>query len=395
MKLRINQLVSLIVFLGFPSIVFSQNVDEIIAKHISAHGSTEKWNKVEALKITGQFTAFSLEKDYTCYKTKSGFYFGDFYLGEERVIESFNGETGWTIDPWQEMDYARNLNSGEVNVFLQKAEFFTPFFNYKEKGHTVEYTGIDTIDGIEVFVLKLTRTNDKTEIWFLNTKTYLEYICKSDWVDFARTLPSETFFDDFRTVDGLVIPFYIERTFWQRSRILQIENVEINPEIDENMFVMPRRKEIEKLMFLQGEWDVKVQVWTRRGTWYDLGKTTSSFQFTSTNMLQENISYDRIFHISKTVNYTYNESSENYRISVFNDLSSSFNVYEGEFNDTAFVFDDTKIIFGDTIKEGNEHIQYSINKIGKDSLIIERKSSMDKGETWNPKDKFTYTRREE
>lgn len=122
---------------------------------------------------------------------------------------------------------------------------------------------------------------------------------------------------------------------------------------------------------------------------------TSDLYLASTNMLQENISYDRIFHISKTVNYTYNQSSENYRISVFNDLSSSFNVFEGGFTDTTFVFDDTKIIFGDTINEGSEHIQYSISNIEKDSFIIERKSSMDKGETWNPKDKFTYTRKEE
>jgi len=395
MKPRINQVVCFIIFLSFPYIVFSQNVDEIIAKHISAHGGAEKWDEVEAMKITGKFTAFSIEKDFTCYKTKSGFYYSDLYLGEQKVVESFNGKTGWTIDPWQEMDYARNLNSGEENAFLQKAEFFTPFFNYKEKGHTVEYTGMDTLDGIEVFVLKLTRTNDKTETWYLNTKTYLEYICESDWVDFARSVPSEIFFEDFRTVDGLVIPFFAERTFWQRDRILQIEKVEINPEIDENMFVMPRRKEIEKLEFMQGEWDVKVEAWTRRGAWYNLGNTTSSIHFASTNMLQENISYERIYLISKTVNYTYNESGKNYRISVFNDLSSSLNVYEGEFNDTAFVFDDTKIIFGDANNEGSEHIQYSINKIENDGFIIERKSSTDKGKTWNPKDKFTYTRRKE
>jgi len=395
MKLRINQVVGFVIFLSFPFMAFSQSVDEIVDKHITAHGGAEKWEKVEALKITGKFTAFSLEKDYTCYKTKSGYYYGDFNLGVENVIESFDGETGWTIDPWQEMDYARNLNSGEVNVFLQKAEFFTPFFNYKEKGHKVEYTGMDTLDGIEVFVLKLTRTNDKIETWYLNTETYLEYICVSEWVDFARATPSEIFFEDFQTVDGLVIPFFTERTFWQRDRILQIEKIEINPEIDESMFVMPRREEMKKLEFLEGEWDVKVEAWTRRGTWYAFGTTTSSLNFASTNMLQENISYDRIFHVSKTVNYTYNESGKNYRISIFNDLSSSLNVFEGIFTDTAFVFDDTKISFGDVNEEANEYTQYSIIKIENEGLIIERKSSMDKGETWNPKDRFTYTRRKE
>ena len=311
------------------------------------------------------------------------------------MIESFNGETGWTIDPWQEMDYARNLNSGEINVFLQKAEFFTPFYKYKEKGHTVEYTGLDTIDGIEVFVLKLTRTNGKIETWYLNSTTYLEYLCKSDWVDFARTLPSEIFFDDFRTVDGLVLPFFTDRTFWQRDRVLQIENVEINPKIDENIFVMPRRKEIDKLTFMQGEWNVKVEAWTRRGTWYDMGNTTSSISFASTNMLQENITYERTFQISKTLNYSYNELSENYRISVFDDLSSSINIFQGGFIDTSFIYDDTRISFGDSINEGNAYFQFSISNIKKDSFIIERKNSTDGGKTWNPRDKFTYTRKEE
>lgn len=392
MKTRISQVICCSIIMFLPVMVFSQNVDDIIAQHIAAHGGAKKWNEVETLKITGKFTSFSLEKDFTCYKTKSGMYYADFYLGEKRVIESIDGKTGWTIDPWQEMNYARNLNFGEVNALMQKAEFFTPFFNYKERGHKVEYTGKDTIDGIEVFVLKLTRTNDKVENWYLDTKTYLEYLCKSDWVDFSRTLPSEIFFDDFQTVDGLVIPFFTDRTFWQRDRILQIEEVEINPEVDESIFIMPRREEIAKLDFLEGEWNVLVEAWTRRGAWYNMGYTTSSIQFTSINMLQENITYERTFLISKIIDYTYNESSDNYRISMYNDLSSSLSFFEGEFNDTSFVFDDTNIKFGENEPEGNRNFQYVIRQFEMDSLSVERNVSTNGGDTWDPRDRFTYTR---
>lgn len=394
MKSSIQQLICVILFLGFQSIASSQNVDEIIEKHIAAHGGAENWKEVNVLKITGKFTAFSLENDYTSYKTKSGCYYGDFHLGEMNVIESFNGESGWTIDPWQEMDYARNLNAGEVNSFLQKAEFFTPFYNYKEKGHTVEYTGLDTLDGVQVYTLALTRTNGKKETWYLDASTYLEYLCKSDWVDFGRTSPSETFFDDFRSVDGLVIPFFIERTFWQRDRILLIEEVEINPEIDKSIFVMPQRKEMMELEFLQGEWEVKVEAWTRSGTWYDLGSTTSSIHFDRTNILQEKIAYERIFAISKTVYYTYNEAAANYRISVFDDLSFSFEVYEGELHDTAFVFNDTQVVFSNAQAEGTPHTQYFISPIDKNNFTLEIQTSLDNGTTWNPKDRFTYLRRE-
>jgi hypothetical protein len=379
----------------FSYTIFSQTADEIIEKHIAAHGGAEKWDRVDALKITGKFTAFSLENDYTCYKTRSGYYYADLYLGEVNVIEAFNGKTGWTIDPWQEIDYARKVNSSEENVFLQKAEFFTPFYNYKEKGHSVEYEGRETMDGFEVFVLKLTRANGHVETWYLNAETYLEYLCKSDWVDFAYPAPSEVFFDDFREVDGLILPFFTDRTFWQRSRILEIKNVEINPEIDKEIFVMPQREEMSKFEFLEGKWDVNVKAWTPRGTWYDLGNTTSAFEFVSPNMLQEKITYERIFLISRTTNYTWNESGDNYRISVFNDLSSSLDFYEGAFNDTAFIFDDSNITFGDVAEEDNPINRYIIYNIEKDGFIMERKVSTDDGENWGPRDKFTYTRREE
>jgi len=394
MNRKIYQLVAVILLGCIPSILFSQTVDQIIAKHVAAHGGAERWNKVEALKITGKFTSFSLEHDYTCYKTKSGGYYANFYIGEIPIVESFDGKTGWTIDPWQEINYARDVNSGEVNVFLQNAGFFTPFYDYKTQGNTVEYIGKDTIDNIELYKLNLTRTNGKTETWYLNTKTYLEYKCTSDWIDFAQTLPSEVFFDDFRTVDGLVLPFYTERTFGQRDRILQIENVEINPTIDKNLFTMPRRDEMKKLEFMQGEWNVKVEAFTRRGTWYNLGNTTSSVQFASTNLLQENITYERIFRFTKMLNYAYNDAGKNYRVSMYDDLSTSITMYEGQLNDTAFVFDDTQISYG-TDQPMDEHTQYTIHSKSNNGFILERKNSTDNGATWNPKDRFTYTRKNE
>jgi hypothetical protein len=395
MKRRLYSKAFLLFLFCFPALAFSQEVDEIIAKHIEAHGGLAKWNEINALKISGTFTGFSLEKDFSCYKMKSGFYYADLYLGEINVIEGFNGKEGWTIDPWQEMDYARKLNSEEVNVFLQKAEFFTPFYNYKEKGHKVVLKGKETIEGLEVFVLELTRDNNKVETWYLNAETYLEYICKSDWVDFARNAPAETFFDDFREVDGLVLPFFIERTFWQRDRILQIENIEINPEVDMAIFEMPRREEMKMLEFMEGEWEVQIEVWTRRGSWYNLGNTHSSIDFASINLLQENITYERIFSITKQLNYTYNEQSKNYRISVFNDLNSNLRIFEGTFNDTSFVYNDVNIHYANTTDDESIHIQYEILKNEDGGFSIIRSQSTDKGESWSPSDRFIYSREDD
>ena len=229
----------IILSLCLPSILFAQTAEEIIAKHIKAHGGADNWNKIESIKLTGKFSAFSLEKGYMAFKTKKGCYYADFHLGEQHVIEAYNGKKGWTIDPWQEILYARNINSKETDVFQQKAEFFTPFLTYKEKGHSVEFLGKKDIDGTETFALKITKANGTTQTWYLDTKTYLEYKCEAPWVDFAQGIPAEMYFDDFRTVEGVIIPFYTERCFWQRNRVVQLEKVE-NPRLLSGLIQIPK-----------------------------------------------------------------------------------------------------------------------------------------------------------
>ena len=56
MNKKIYQLILVCLSLCLPSLLMAENVETIIAKHIEAHGGLEKWNKVDAIKITGQFT---------------------------------------------------------------------------------------------------------------------------------------------------------------------------------------------------------------------------------------------------------------------------------------------------------------------------------------------------
>lgn len=378
-----------------PGILVAQTAEEIIAKHIEAHGGADKWEKVEALKIKGRFTAFSLEKDFTSYKTKCGAYYSDLYLGEQHVFEGFNGKCGWTIDPWQEIEYARNINSNETNVFKQKAEFFTPFLNYKKKGHKVEYIGKENVDGDEMFVLKLTREDGKSEKWYLNTKTYLEYKCEAPWVDFAQAVPAEMYFDDFRKVDGIIVPFFIERIFWQRDRITQIESVELNPKIDKSLFAMPKRKEISKLAFMEGDWDVKLEFMGRRGTYRDRGNTESCIKFASTNLLQEQISYENGFPNNLSINFTYDAGTKKYRIAAFNDFTSTFDMFQGELKDNILVMEDTQVSYSDKPSATRMCRQFIYTKVDNNQFTVENKISTDEGKTWKPQARLTYTRKSE
>ena len=393
MKKIIKNILIVTVSLGLPYISICQDIDEIIANHLEAHGDLNKWEEVDVIKINGQFTAFSEVDDFLAYKTKEGGYYSELSLGKNNITEAFDGEKGWTIDPWQEIFYARELNKNEVNVFKQKAQFFTPFYKYKENGIKAELVGKQDIDGIEVFVIKITRPNGREETWYLDADTYLEYKCESYWVDFAYPSKAETYFEDFRDVDGLIIPFYVERIFGQRNRMLEIESIEINPEFDKSILEMPRRDEISKLEFITGNFEVKNEAWYQRGNrWYTAEQTTSNIEFISTNLIQEKINQQPFFVEDKILNFTYNSDLEHYLVSVFNSFTSNINIFDGYLNDTSFVAIKRNLDCSDTTQ--NPMLRFNMIRNDNGMTVI-YSSSYDEGESWNDTNRLTYTRKED
>lgn len=395
MKQLLNHMMLMVMLMTVSLIATAQDLDEIVAKHIEAHGGIEKWDAVQSMKIIGRFTAFSVEEDFYAFKTKEGGYYSQLELGKYHVEEAFDGKKGWTIDPWQDFVFPRELNNHETNVFYQKAEFFTPFYHYKEKGIQVELVGKDNLDGADVYVLKATRPNRSMETWYLDANTFLEVKSESNWVDFAYRSPAESYFDDFRNVDGVVIPFFIERTFSQRDRILQIEEVIFNVPIDENLFVMPRSEQMNKLTFLVGNWAVQVELYyAPRNLWYVADNTSSTINFQSVNLLKEEISYNNVFVQNKLIYYSYYSPDKNYRMTNYNVFDSNIEVFSGDFNDSAFVFNTVILPTLDT-SSITMLTQYHLQKITNDSLVLSISGSDNHGESWTQQEKLTYARKKE
>ncbi len=236
MKQGVLIIAILILFGGF---CFGQTADAIVKKHIEAHGGTENWGRIQSLKISGDFTAFSEVKPYTEYKARDGKFYSNHHKGQYRVIEGCNGATYWVDDPWFELGFPHVANEAEKYVIQQKAEFCTPFFDYQQKGYTLSYEGIEKTEGVDTYKLELTRESSYRETWYLDTATYLEVMSTSRWADFAEPTTQQVFYSDFREVENIVLPFYTERVFSIRNRVVEIKEVEINPEFGAAIFNFP------------------------------------------------------------------------------------------------------------------------------------------------------------
>ncbi len=387
-----KHLILLIISVGISTLISAQSVEEIIAKHIEAHGGAEKWDAISSMTIKGQFTAFSEEHEFYAIKSNKGEYYSELNIGQHRLKEAFDGSKGWTDDPWFELPYPRELNKVEINAFYQKAEFFTPFYKYKEKGHKVAFMGEESVDGVDTYIIKLTRNNGYAETWYLDKNTYLETKSVSEWTDFALANTAESFYEDFRTVDGLVIPFFIERMFRQRDRMLVIEDIVFNTFDNSEILEMPKSEQMNKLAFLVGNWDVKIEKLNRRNALYTLDNTESIFSFESTNLLKQKLSFDDYFTQSMILNYSFNSTKNKYIMTAYNVFGSATDIFEGSIKDGVFIADNANIKIGDSALE-TVAMQISLSEMSDDSFIMELKSSSDQGKTWNMAYKMTYTRK--
>lgn len=381
-------ILTLLVCSGF---IFGQTADEIIQKHIEAHGGLENWNAIQSMKITGRFTSFSEENPIVEIKAKGGKFYSEFHLGQHPVKEGSNGETYWRDDPWFELGFPHLANDAEKNIIQQKAVFCTPLFHYREPGYTISYEGTEEAEGKECFKLVLSHENASPETWYLDTKTYLEVKSTSIWADFAGPVPQEVFYDDFRKAGNVVLPFYTERVFSIRNRMLEIENVEFNIHPDPKIFEFPISPEMQKLDFMAGNWAVMLETIGRSGKLQFADSTASEIHFVNhQNLLEENIRFLSYFPVEKINTWSYNSDLGNYMLNSFHGFYSKMEIFQGTFAGDSLSVDNTKIRFNDD--EQNNLFRITVKDISDNGFVLERLRSSDAGKSWAVAQRFTYTR---
>ena len=392
MKRRATTIVILLI-IGFftQRPVIAQTAEKIIEKHIEALGGQENLDAVKSMKITGFFTSFSERKPMTEYKTTDNIYYCELFWGQHPVVEARDGDLCWTINMWYDIPFPRRCNDNEAKIIEQKNDLFTPFVHYAEKGYTVEYMGLEEMDGIRVHKLQLTRPGHQAETWYLDATTYLPYFCISMWGDFGYPTPQECYFDDWRRVGKVMIPFTVDRVFSIRNRVVEIEKVECNVPVGKDMVAMPMSKEMKMLKPFEGEWSVILETQGRGGAFVRSDSTTSVIKFIGDkNLLEESISYKNDFPIHKISQWSFNRKLNTYILTVFNDFDSNVEVLQGGFQDDILSFDNAEIHFSNDRKADQTFRKQIFSEISKDGFLVEMAISTD-GENWSVQERFIYS----
>jgi outer membrane lipoprotein-sorting protein len=224
------------------TVLSAQTADELVAKNLQAKGGLEKIKAIKSLKFTGKYQQGSFTAQVAEEAKAPDDLREMFTIQGMTQIQAYDGNVGWQISPFEGRRDPEMLGEDDLRDISEDADFYGPLVDYKEKGNTVEYLGHDTVDGDNVYRLKVTLKNGDIVYMYLDPDTYIEI--RTDRQQFIRGAVRETQTDlgSYKQVNGVYFPFSISsgpKNRPSQKGTVTIEKMEANVDIPDSQFKMP------------------------------------------------------------------------------------------------------------------------------------------------------------
>lgn len=222
--------------------VFSQTVDEVINKYIQAIGGMEKLNSIQTLKVTGKNMRGTFESPFKhTIKRKTGIKTEMNMRGMEmQMVYDASSGTAWWINPWKGGKEPEKITVERGKDLKKNMDFEGELINYKAKNNLAELVGKVVENGKNLYQIKVMDEDDNLTFYFIDAETYLITKTKGTKNFQGNEAEVETYFSDYREVNGLLFPFVFETKGENKDRSSKtiIEKIEANLPVEDSIFKM-------------------------------------------------------------------------------------------------------------------------------------------------------------
>jgi outer membrane lipoprotein-sorting protein len=254
---------------------------QIVDKHVAARGGLQAWRALQALSVSGKMEAGTADSIARSVKVSGSrraptgklaaeinaseaakgeaakhqvqlpFVMEMKRPGKSRVEIEFAGKTavqvydgahGWKLRPFLNRDDVEPFTAEEAKSEADKGDMQGPLVDYAAKGTKVDFERIEPVEGHDAYKLKLTMKSGTVQHIWIDTQSFLDV--KVDGT--ARRMDGRmhnvyVYQRDFRSVQGLMMPFVLETAVdgYSDTHKMLIEKVAVNPKLDDARFTKP------------------------------------------------------------------------------------------------------------------------------------------------------------
>ena len=157
----------------------------------------------------------------------------DFEIQGTGNYQLANNTEGWTFMPIQGMADPVKMSDEEYESISGQFDLQGALVDYAAKGSITELAGKETLNGREVYNIKVTRKSGKLSNYYLDAQTY-RLIKTSGMRNIGgNEVMAETTYDDYRqNADG----YWFAYSITNMTGTVLVEKVETNIKVEESIF---------------------------------------------------------------------------------------------------------------------------------------------------------------
>jgi photosystem II stability/assembly factor-like uncharacterized protein len=225
--------------------ISSAKADELIARHIAARGGLDKLRALKSVRLTGtaRFSEydFELEASYGLAQKRPESIRVEISMQGLTGVDAYDGKEVWTTEPWAGRRDPFRQSADESKELIHLADLDGPLVDWKSKGHTVEYLGLEEIDGAGAHKLRVKLKDGDLEYHYLDQDSLLaiRIVYERRVRGVERIIESDV--GDYEQVAGVWMPFSIDsgKKGAPRTFHITIDRAEPNVELDDAAFRFP------------------------------------------------------------------------------------------------------------------------------------------------------------
>jgi outer membrane lipoprotein-sorting protein len=235
-KLVISFVAISLLFLGWISVSFSQNLDEILKKHIEALGGKENLLKAQTIYGEATIKVGGLEGKLKLWRSYPNKMRQEIDLSIFKQMMVCDGKDCWIKD---QNGKVRELVGYEKEKMNQENYFESYCYLFPERGKGSKKFIGESENG-KYLVVEVTPEGGEPRKLFINSSNYL--------IDkYQEPADEETvtvFVSDYRSIDGIMMPFQSHQTTGkpQYDTYIECQQMTINPSLDDTLFIKPHEE---------------------------------------------------------------------------------------------------------------------------------------------------------
>ncbi len=222
-------------------VLYAQDVNEILDKHIEAMGGKEKLSALKSVKISAVISVMGMEMNLNTVVIHEKALRSDTEVQGMKIVQALENGAGWQINPVLGTTAPADLSADEINALSGQLDL-TGFLDYEKKGYKVKLDGEENLNGAPVYVISFTTGSGISAVNYISKETL--YVLKSTMKVTINGQETETTVlpSNYKKVNGMVFPFTSEiksSAMPGSSMISETKTLEVNPVIDPAIFKKP------------------------------------------------------------------------------------------------------------------------------------------------------------